>query len=99
MIKSVRKDFLSRSRSLYCSSVDKILCRYLTIKSVMTNPTFLNDLSNFIAASAFWLCQVAINHEMFTDSDSKCFAPLLQRTVTLPINHDAPVSLWYFFFF
>lgn len=62
----------------------------MSLKCQLSDPELLNRLFDFVSASAYWLCEVAV-HSEFPDSSS--YAPLNELPVNFPLNAKIPDTL------
>ncbi|KAL1516645.1 hypothetical protein ABEB36_000530 [Hypothenemus hampei] len=68
--------------------------KFLSFKCVLSEPQFQKDMFNFIAATCYWLTQVALktNFDQLENTIAT-YAPLEERTVTFPLPEKIPNTL------
>ncbi|XP_066250043.1 ubiquitin conjugation factor E4 A [Euwallacea similis] len=66
--------------------------KFLSLKCVLAEPKLQRDMFDFLAATCYWLSQVAA-HPGFTDNETGTFAPLEERKISFPLSQKIPFTL------
>ncbi|KAJ8924936.1 hypothetical protein NQ315_001099 [Exocentrus adspersus] len=63
------------------------LTKYLSLKCQLSDPILMKNMFDFISATSYWLCQVAVHDDV---KDSRSYAPLNELPVNFPLPGKIP---------
>lgn len=79
------------NRIYYSLVLIDFVCRYLSVKAVLSEPNLLKMAYDYVSNTAYWLIQVVLNVNI--ENDAAVYAPLEERCLQLPLNIDVPETL------